>query len=116
MQKILVVDDEKLVADTVALILSRHGYRAIATYSGTAALKQAESFCPDVLLSDVIMPKLNGIDTAIAISKMCPSVRVFLFSGQAATGNLLRNAEEQGYRFELLLKPLRPEELLRRLS
>jgi CheY-like chemotaxis protein len=96
--------------------LNRNGYDAIALYSSGSALEESQNGCPDILLSDVMMPKINGIDTAIAITRRCPRTRVLLFSGQAATANLLREAEEQGFRFELLLKPLRPEVLLGRLS
>jgi CheY-like chemotaxis protein len=111
-----VVDDEKLVADTVAMILEGNGFNAVAMYSGNSALQQLINGCPDVLLSDVVMPKMNGIETAIGITQRCPGVKVFLFSGQAATGDLLSDAEDRGYHFELLLKPLRPEILLQKLS
>lgn len=115
-RKVWVVDDERLVADTVAAILVRNGYEATAMYSGVSALDNAGNGCPDVLLSDVVMPKVNGVEAAIEIQKKCPAVRVLLFSGQAATSDLLRNAEDRGHHFELLLKPLRPEDLLSKLE
>ena len=62
------------------------------------------------------MTGMSGIDLAIYISNTVPTCKIFLFSGQAQTANLLADAEELGYRFELLQKPVHPEVLLQRLS
>lgn len=70
-QCILIVDDEKVIADTLALILNAIGYESKAVYSGEAALETAERFKPDILISDVIMGGINGVDVAVLISKKC---------------------------------------------
>jgi CheY-like chemotaxis protein len=114
-QKILVVDDETAIADSLAEILSDLGYEALTAYDGPAAIETAREICPDVVLCDVVMPQLNGVDTAIAIRQICPKARVFLFSGQAGTIDILKNARAQGHSFELLPKPMHPDELLGRL-
>ena len=113
--RILVIDDEASIADSLIEILTEHGCEAIAAYEGQAAIEFARQWCPDLVLSDVFMPRLNGIETALAIRKECPEARVVLFSGQAGTADILKQARDAGNDFELLRKPLHPEELLKRL-
>jgi DNA-binding response OmpR family regulator len=113
--KILVVDDERVIADTLAMILNQSGFDARAIYSGEGALELASTFAPDMLISDVIMADLNGIDAAIRIRAMLPGIKILLFSGQAATADLLEKARAQGYEFEILAKPVHPQDLLSRL-
>jgi PleD family two-component response regulator len=55
----LVIDDEKSIADSLTEILVAVGYNALAFYNGHAAIEFARKKCPDVVLSDVVMPKLN---------------------------------------------------------
>lgn len=113
--KVLVADDERVIADTLAMILNQSGFDARAVYSGEKALELASTFAPDMLISDVIMADLNGIDAAIRIRSVLPSIKILLFSGQAATADLLEKARVQGYEFEILAKPVHPQDLLSRL-
>jgi DNA-binding response OmpR family regulator len=110
--KILVVDDHTLIADTVAEILNQNGFHAFVAYSGEQALELVQKFIPDYLLSDVLMPAMNGVDLAIAVRKALPSTKILLFSGQANTTELLEKSYEQGYDFDLLAKPIHPEQLI----
>jgi CheY-like chemotaxis protein len=113
--KVLVADDERVIADTLTMILNQSGFDARAVYSGEKALEIAPTFEPDMLISDVIMADLNGIDAAIRIRSMLPGIKILLFSGQAATADLLEKARTQGYEFEILAKPVHPQDLLTRL-
>lgn len=113
--KVLVADDERVIADTLAMILNQSGFDARAVYSGERALEEAPVFRPNMLISDVIMADLNGIDAAIRIRALLPGIKVLLFSGQAATADLLEKARGQGYEFEILAKPVHPQDLLSRL-
>jgi CheY-like chemotaxis protein len=113
--KVLVADDERVIADTLAMILNQSGFEARAVYSGEKALEIAPSFQPDMLISDVIMADLNGIDAAIRIRVLVPRIKILLFSGQAATADLLENARTKGYEFEILAKPVHPQDLLTKL-
>ncbi len=115
-QRVLVIDDESLVADTVADILNRHGYQAVAVYTGKEALEQARHACPDIVLCDVIMPEVSGVEAAIALHQLCPAARIILFSGQAGSAALLERARAQGHDFEMLAKPVHPRDLLHRLA
>ncbi|HTY83886.1 MAG TPA: response regulator [Silvibacterium sp.] len=113
--KVLVADDERVIADTLAIILNQSGFEATAVYTGEKAVEIARSLKPDMLISDVIMTDLNGIDAAIRIREMLPGCKILLFSGQAATADLLDRARNQGHEFEILAKPVHPQDLLARL-
>ncbi len=113
--KVLVADDERVIADTLAMILNQSGFEARAVYSGEMALELAPVFKPDMLISDVIMSSLNGIDAAVQIRALLPRIKILLFSGQAATADLLEKARARGYEFEILAKPVHPQDLLNRL-
>jgi DNA-binding response OmpR family regulator len=113
--KVLVADDERVIADTLAIILNQSGFEATAVYTGEKAVEVARTLQPDMLISDVIMTDLNGIDAAIRIREMLPGCKILLFSGQAATADLLDRARNQGHEFEILAKPVHPQDLLARL-
>lgn len=113
--RILVVDDEALIANTIVQILNRNGFVAEPAYNGKQAIEIAKLSCPDLVLSDVLMPGVDGVEAAIAIREACPDTRIVLFSGQAATVEILTRARERGHVFELLPKPIHPTELLKRL-
>jgi len=113
--RVLVIDDEKLVADSLSAVLKRFHYDAVPFYSGETAIEAARQDCPDIVLSDVMMPKLNGVETVLKIREICPATRVLLLSGNSATAELLKQAHSKGHDFELLAKPIHPDELLRRL-
>ena len=104
--RVLVADDERVIADTLAMILNQSGFQAKVAYTGEKALEMAADFQPEMLISDVIMAGLNGIDAAI---------KILLFSGQAATADLLEKARDRGYEFEILAKPVHPGDLLAKL-
>lgn len=114
--KALVVDDERVIADTLAIILNQSGFDAKAVYSGTGAVEAAKQSKPNLIITDVIMPDMNGIDVAIAVRELVPSCEVLLLSGQAATADLMRKATAAGHCFDLLSKPIPPDELLRHVA
>lgn len=110
--RIIVVDDEALIGETVAEILKSEGFEATAVSSGVDAIELARTTNPNIVLSDVIMPGLNGIETGIRIREIVPNCKIILFSGQAATVDLLAKAREGGHQFEILAKPIRPAQLI----
>lgn len=114
--KVFVVDDERVIAETLSKILARNGFVTRTFFDGREALRAAETEAPDLLLSDVIMPYMTGVELAIALRRLYPRCKVVLFSGQANTEDLLLDARRQGYEFLLLSKPVHPLELLRQLG
>jgi DNA-binding response OmpR family regulator len=113
--RVLVVDDERVIADTLTMILNQSGFEARPAYTGEQAVEMAAEFRAEMVISDVIMAGLNGIDTAIKIRETLPGVKILLFSGQAATADLLEKARGRGYEFEILAKPVHPQDLLAKL-
>ena len=113
--KVLVADDERVIADTLSIILNQSGFEATAVYSGEKAVEMAGTEKYNMLISDVIMNDMNGIDAAIQIRQLIPDIKILLFSGQAATADLLEKARKQGHNFEILAKPVHPQDLLARL-
>ena len=110
--RIFVVDDEPVIASTLAAILKQHGYLATFFTSPREALAAARSKAPDLLISDVAMPGLSGVDLAIQMKAQYPECKILLFSGQAATQDLLEDARIQGHDFQLLEKPVHPSTML----
>src|SRR5271154_2176338 len=113
---VLIVDDERVIADTLAAILSCNGYAALTAYDGMSALETARVVPPQMVITDVYMPGMSGIDLAIAIRKGIPDCKVLLFSGQASTVDLLTATRNAGYDFAALTKPIHPTELLAHVS
>ncbi len=114
--KIIVVDDEPIIADTLVNILTGEGHEAVAMSNGKSAIQWAEMVRPDAVVTDVLMPGINGVETAKAIMKLLPNCRIILFSGQAASTDLLAKARAEGYSFEVLAKPINPEILVEKLK
>jgi DNA-binding response OmpR family regulator len=112
---ILVVDDEKRIADTLALILRSRNYLVTTAYDGLLAYESCRQTVPRLVITDVVMPQMNGVELAMKIRAEFPACVVLLFSGQAATADLLRDANERGFEFELLAKPVHPDVLLARV-
>lgn len=113
--RVFVVDDEVIIATTLAMILRQQGFDATSFSEPLKALEAARDEAPDLLISDVVMPQLSGIDLAIQVQELCPNCRVLLFSGQASTGHLLDEARASGHDFDLLSKPVHPADLLARI-
>jgi CheY-like chemotaxis protein len=80
------------------------------------ALEAAFIDRPDLVIADVVMPELSGIDFAIRFKEECSTCKVLLFSGQAVTADLLEAARKQGHDFEVLAKPIHPTDLLARIK
>lgn len=112
---VLVVDDEETLANTTIEILNMAGFCAFVAYDGETALELAAKFHPDILLTDVVMPRMNGVELAMAISRVLPDTHILLISGQAGTIDLLEKASNEGYNFELIAKPIHPLKLIERL-
>lgn len=113
---VLVVDDERVIADTLAAILTRSGYVAIAAYDGESALERARTATPQLVITDVCMPGMGGIELAVSIRGSYPDCKILLFSGQMSTVDLLVASRNAGYDFAAISKPIHPTELLARVS
>jgi DNA-binding NtrC family response regulator len=109
---VYVVDDEEIIASTLAVILTQNEYSSIGFSNPLEALESALAHPPGLLITDVIMPKMNGIELAIEFKTRFPNCKVLLLSGQTHTADLLEIAKERGHNFTILAKPIHPRELL----
>jgi len=110
--RILVVDEESVTADTLAEILRRNGYATEAAYDGNGALQRALLTPPELVITDVVLPGMSGVQLAITIKRVYPDCKILLCSGQASTPELIRSRHCAPYDFTLLSKPVRPRDLL----
>ena len=115
-RRILIVEDEKLVADTLAQILSSHGYEARVAYTAESAISIIPEWTPNLAILDVMLPKMNGIELAVALKKSLANFHVLLFSGQPSVESLVQKARSEGHEFEILAKPIHPLVMLEAIS
>lgn len=113
--RVLVVDDERLITDTLCAILNESGFEAVGAYSGAEALEAAATHQPQIVLSDVMMPRMSGVELGIQLRTLYPQTKVILFSGQTATSGMIQRAQAEGHRFDLIPKPIHPRDLIARL-
>jgi CheY-like chemotaxis protein len=113
--RVLVVDDNELVADTTSMVLLSVGLNAVAVYDPYRALELAENGSFDLLLSDVIMPGMSGVELGIQIREGGYIPNVLLMSGMSTTSDLLEDARRRGYEFDILAKPTNTSELIAKL-
>jgi FixJ family two-component response regulator len=112
---VFVVDDEEIIARTLAVILSGNGFYTKSFTDPSTVLEEAQKMEPDLLITDVSMPGMSGIDLAIEMKRVYPKCKTLLFSGQASTADLLEKARQDGHDFVLLQKPVHPADLLREI-
>lgn len=111
--RVFVVDDHDVIASSLAMILRfQGGFHATSFTDSVEALQASRREPLDLLITDVVMPKLSGIDLAIQVLEHCGNCKVLLFSGQDVSQSMLEAAQASGYEFEFLRKPVHPATLL----
>jgi CheY-like chemotaxis protein len=113
--RILVVDDEQTIAQTLSVILQNQGYQVATAFSGEAAVAEAASFIPDLLLTDVCLGTMNGIEAAVKITAILPECRVLFISGLASASDVF-NIAPQRLVYSFTSKPLHPLDLLNAIA
>lgn len=111
--KVVVADDEAVIAETMAMILNASGYEARAVGSGEAALELAQKFHPDFLISDIRMGAMDGIEAAKRIRAFLPQCKVVVFSATMVDHETRAKLRNLG--FDFLRKPLHPSRLMAHL-
>jgi CheY-like chemotaxis protein len=123
MQRILVIDDERDVRDSVKCVLDLAGYEVLTAETVPEALEQLKRTPMDLVITDIIMPKMNGVQAIESIRKAFPLVRIVAISGGGnfgvagyqptaiATNAYLRSAEEAGAHV-VLTKPFELDDLI----
>lgn len=115
-RRILVVDDERAIATTLTMILQQHGFISMAAFSGEEAIQRAQEFRPDFLVADIVMPGLDGVETAARIRRSFPHCKVLFISGNADLQQVQRRAVALGFSCEVAAKPVPPGNLVDRIK
>jgi DNA-binding response OmpR family regulator len=114
MQRVLIVDDERLVADTLALVFKKSGFQVRAAYSVNEAMQDVRTFKPNLLLCDITMPGKDGLVLVNEITHELPSCRILVLTGFYSNLKTVRDeARRLSLPVSILTKPCQPDELLR---
>ncbi len=109
---VLVVDDKPAIADKVAEILNRHGYAAIPAYDGEDALETAQLIPPELVIADVRLAGMSGLEVAAALKKKLPDCKILLLAGAEAAAEVPAPGKGAVEEFVLVDKPVRPADLV----
>ena len=115
-QRVFVVDDETVIASTLELILMSQGFDVHSFADPLAALNASQAVSPDLLITDVVMPQMSGIELAFRIRQKRPTCKVLLFSGHVSYVDLLAEAQEQGHEYFVIGKPVHPGVLIEKIN
>jgi CheY-like chemotaxis protein len=112
-QRVLVIDDDRLVADTLTMVFLANGYESEAVYSAAEGLARARTFLPGLLLCDISMGEENGLQLADKVHNEMPDCKFLMLTAYASNIAKLEQHISQTQRpLKLLNKPCRPELLL----
>ena len=117
MQNVLVIDDELDVRDAIERVLTRAGYSVRTAGDASDALAERRRSQADVVITDIIMPEQEGIETIMRMKRERPEVKIIAISGGGRIGNVdvLTAAKSLGAD-HIIAKPFEAEELLIRLG
>ena len=111
--RLLVLDDERVIADTMCMIASGSGYEARPAYDHYSAIAIAHEFRPDFFITGFNNGwGKNGCETAIELEGFLPQCVVALFSGSSAAAPVLEEYRQRGREFQILPKPIHPQQFL----
>jgi DNA-binding NtrC family response regulator len=116
-QTIFVVDDESIISQTLGMILRNAGYEARSFSEPDAALKAARGERPDLLLTDMVMPEMDGMELAMRMQELRPSCKVLVISGHLLSlPSAGRLHDEDRQHIDFLCKPVHPLKLLAKIE
>ena len=112
--RVLVVDDDRLVADTLSMIYNANGYEAEASYSAAEGFARAKDFSPALVICDVTMPEESGLQLAERMQDAMPGTNLLMLTAYASNAAAVTAHSRRLRRpLKLLNKPCRPDDLLR---
>lgn len=116
-QKILVVDDDKEFLSLLEEFLVSRGYEVMTSLDGDDAQKRFPEFMPDIVVTDIVMPGVDGIELLLNLRKVNPEVRIITMSGGNAghASTYLKMADNLGANV-ILYKPFKLSELLEQIN
>lgn len=112
--KVLITDDEKEFVDTLSARLEIRNFSVTAVYSGKAAIEMIEKLKFDVIILDVLMPEMDGIETLKLIKEKSPLTPVIMLTGEATVDNAIKGMKLGA--FDFLIKPTDTELLAEKIN
>ncbi len=112
--KVLLVDDEKDFVDTIAQRLELRDISVTTVYSGENAIEMSGKIDFSVIVLDVLMPEVSGIDALKKITKMKPNTPVIMLTGEATVENAIQGMKLGA--FDFLMKPADTELLVEKIT
>jgi CheY-like chemotaxis protein len=113
---LMILDDDNAVRHTWTIIFRQQGYKVVPVDRGEAAIDAARDEAPDLLLADIHLPDMSGIEAARRVRQIAPACHVLLISGDSDSSEALDAARAQGVTFEVLPKPISPTDLIKRIA
>ena len=114
MKKILIIEDDKMIKTILQFMLNREGYQTDFAIDGKEGMDKLNSFNPDAVITDVMLPYRSGIEIVSLSKKLNPNRPVFVVSSLGNESVTVEKAIEQGAN-EILSKPFNPEDILEKL-
>lgn len=114
MKKILIIEDDKMIKTILQFMLNREGYQTDFAIDGKEGMEKLNTFNPDAVITDVMLPYLSGIEIVSLSKKLNPNRPVFVVSSLGNESVTVEKAIEQGAN-EILSKPFNPEDILEKL-
>ncbi len=114
MQRVLVVDDERLTADTLGIIFRKKGFETCVAYSVDAALDYVVDFRPDLIVCDITMPDRDGLELMVEVARRELNCSILVLTGYLTNlSPVHEQIRRMTQRTHVLTKPCPPEDLLR---
>lgn len=88
MPRILVIDDNDAFRSTICLWLKHHGYEVTQATNGKEGMEMLAKSAPDVILTDILMPEQDGLETIQAVRKKLPALKIVAMSGGMLDGRV----------------------------
>jgi len=109
--EILIIEDDEALRSVLAIVLRQVGYHVAEAENGTRGVELGASLRPQLVITDLVMPDKEGIETIRELRQVQPAVPIIALSGASAAGHYLDLAAKLGAR-RTLMKPFKPEVLL----
>lgn len=114
--KALIIDDDQDLADSLATLLATRGYEVKVEHSPEAGIIRAAIYGPHLVLLDVLMPAIHGVEAAVRIRKLLPRARILLISGDPEAVYSIIDGQPKAKHFKVLEKPIPPATLFAMIS
>jgi DNA-binding NtrC family response regulator len=108
--RVLIVDDESGILDSLRILLKTEGFVPMVAHGGRQALEKLDAFSPEIVLTDVRMPDVSGVQVLSAVRQAYPETPVILMTAQATLQSAMQAVNEGAFYY--IQKPFRNDELI----